>query len=474
MKKRTMQLLAGGMCLTLAIGSLAGCGNQGTKDTADTTAKTDGAQTEAAKTEGGKSEESKSEESKAETAAADSDEGSKENVTLNFAASQNWIEDVDKELAKEFEEKTGIAINFQLSPDDQYQTIVKSKLNTGEGPDIFMSYSGTKLKDFNPEKNMVDLSGETWVSELEQWAIDGCSYKGKLYAQNTAGVDDTNGVLYKPAVFEELGIKVPTNYAEFKEACDKLQAGGITPVYEFVKDLWHTHYWMEGASALAAANHPGLYDDLNTNKIGFADVPEFVTALTQLKEMADSGYFGENHMSNIYDNSYDAIASGKYGMIIIHGSYPNEMVNNIDGVNPEDYSMFPSPLADNQYATLTAGGTTKCISAGSKHIEEAKQYFNFLAEKKNLEKLYKEKTVYVSSSVKGIEASPTKAYKDLMNIVGDKQLQGAEASVYFYDGGKISELCQEMFTGSLTPEQVLEEYDSTRRALAKDSGQEGF
>ena len=61
-----------------------------------------------------------------------------------------------------------------------------------------------------------------------------------------------------------------------------------------------------------------------------------------------------------------------------------------------------------------------------------------------------------------------------MDIVGDKQLQGAEASVYFYDGGKISELCQEMFTGSLTPEQVLEEYDNTRRALAKDSGQEGF
>ena len=94
MKKRKMQLLAGGMCLTLAIGSLAGCGNQNTKDTADTTAKTDGTQTEAAKTEDGKSEESK-----AETTAGDNDEGSGEKVTLNFAASQNWIEDVDKELA---------------------------------------------------------------------------------------------------------------------------------------------------------------------------------------------------------------------------------------------------------------------------------------------------------------------------------------------------------------------------------------
>lgn len=433
-RNMTVKVLSGTMCMAMAAVTLAGTGIGGMKAEAS----------------------------------------SGEKVTLNFAASQNWILDVDRELAKEFEEKTGIAVNFQLSPDDQYQTIIKSKLNTGEGPDIFMSYSGTKLKDFNPEKNMVDLSDEAWVADQEQWAIDSSSYNGKLYAQNIAGVDDTNGVLYKPAVFEELGIKVPANYAEFKEACDKLLEAGITPVYEFVKDLWHTHYWMEGASALALANNPELYNQLNSNEIGFADVPEYVQALEQLKEMEAAGYFGENHMSNIYDNSYEALNSGKYGMIIIHGSYPNEMKNNIPELNPDDYSMFPSPLVDNEYVTLTAGGTTKCINAGSEHIEEAKQYFDFLAEKANVEKLYEEKPLYMMSAVKGITAAPTKAFTDLMEIAGDKNAPGAEASVYFYDGGKISELCQEMFVGSLTPQEVLEEFDNSRRALAKDAGLEGF
>ena len=61
-----------------------------------------------------------------------------------------------------------------------------------------------------------------------------------------------------------------------------------------------------------------------------------------------------------------------------------------------------------------------------------------------------------------------------MEIAGDKNAPGAEASVYFYDGGKISELCQEMFVGSLTPQEVLEEFDNSRRALAKDAGLEGF
>lgn len=456
MKSKIIKKVVAGMLSTvLVIGSLTGCGSKAPA----TDAVTEGAATE-------------TEQSEPEEAAPAESTGEK--VTLNFAASQNWILDVDKELAKMFEEETGIAVNFQLSPDDQYQTIIKSKLNTGEGPDIFMSYSGTKLKDFNPEKNMADLSQEAWVVNQEQWAIDSSSYNGKLYAQNIAGVDDTNGVLYQPAVFEKLGIKVPTNYAEFKEACDKLQAAGIAPVYEFVKDLWHTHYWMEGASALALANNPDLYTQLNSNQIGFADVPEYVTALEQLKEMEAAGYLGENHMSNIYDNSYDAIASGKYGMIIIHGSYPNELKDNIPEINPDDYSMFPSPLADNQYATLTAGGTTKCINANSKYVQEAKQFFDFLAKKENVEKLYAEKQLFMLSAVKGVTAAPTKAFTELMGIVGDKKAPGAEASVYFYDGGKISELCQEMFVGSLSPKEVLEEYDAARRALAKDAGLEGF
>lgn len=433
MKKRKMRIMACLLCAAMSVGMLAGCGS---KD--------------------------------------DSGEGGNgEKVTLTLAASQNWITDVDRELAEAFEEETGIAIDFQLSPDDQYQTIVKSKLNTGEGPDIFMSYSGTKLRDFNPEKNMVDLSDEEWVSKLEDWAIDGSSYNGKLYAQNTAGTDATNAILYKPALFEELGIEIPTTYDEFIAVCDTLQENGVTPVYEFVKDLWHTHYWMEGASALALQRDPELYDKLNTNEIGFADVPEYVTAMEQLQEMEAAGYFGENHMSNIYDNSYAALNDEEYGMIINSGAYPNEMAQNLDDADPEEWSAFPSPLVDNQYVTLTAGGTTKCINANSDYVEEAKQYFNFLAEDENLKKLYAEKPLYVSSSMKGIEASPTRAYTDVIERSAGQAL-GAEASVLFYDGNKISELCQEMFVGNLTPKQVLDEFDSHRRALAKDAGQEGF
>src|SRR5512133_1276273 len=55
----------------------------------------------------------------------------KSNVTLTYIASQDWIMDAEQELAKKFEEQTGIHIDFQIVPSDQYFNVLKTKLNSG-------------------------------------------------------------------------------------------------------------------------------------------------------------------------------------------------------------------------------------------------------------------------------------------------------------------------------------------------------
>src|SRR3954447_14800596 len=82
------------------------------------------------------------------------------NVTLTYIASQGWIFDAEQALAQKFEAKTGIHIDYQIIPADQYFTILKTKLNSGEGPDIFGGQSGvTDLQvQYDVEKNAVDLS----------------------------------------------------------------------------------------------------------------------------------------------------------------------------------------------------------------------------------------------------------------------------------------------------------------------------
>jgi len=59
------------------------------------------------------------------------------NVTLTYLVSQGWTFDSDQALAQQFEDQTGIHIDIQVVPADQYFTVLKTKLNSGEGPDIF-------------------------------------------------------------------------------------------------------------------------------------------------------------------------------------------------------------------------------------------------------------------------------------------------------------------------------------------------
>jgi len=65
-----------------------------------------------------------------------------EKVTLTYLVSQGWLSDAEQELGQKFEEQTGIHIDYQVVPADQYFTVLRTKLNTGEGPDIFGGQSG--------------------------------------------------------------------------------------------------------------------------------------------------------------------------------------------------------------------------------------------------------------------------------------------------------------------------------------------
>ena len=47
-------------------------------------------------------------------------------ATLTYIASQGWIFDSEQALGKKFEEKTGIHIDYQIIPADQYFSVLKT------------------------------------------------------------------------------------------------------------------------------------------------------------------------------------------------------------------------------------------------------------------------------------------------------------------------------------------------------------
>lgn len=321
--------------------------------------------------------------------AAASSSGKQENVTLTFMGSQDWIQDAEMKLGAEFEKQTGIKIDYQIIPSNQYNSLLMTKLNAGEGPDIFGSQSGkfdiqTQL---NVEKNAVDLTSESWASKVDKDAAAELTVNGKLYGQPIQDVSSVWAVAYNKKIFKDLGIEIPTNYADFKAACAKIKAKGITPIYEAVSDGWHHTLWFPEMGPAAEAATPGLADQLNNNKAKFADNKTMQTILSQVKEMASLGYWGDNYMSNKYADAPKNFATGKYAMTVANQGFGADVQKADPKFKADDVGYFVMPLADNQTLNVNPCGPSRFIYKNSKNIDAAKKYLEFMASDSSLKDL---------------------------------------------------------------------------------------
>lgn len=98
MKKNIKKAIGVSLAAAMAVGMLAGCGSDGGSESKD----------------------------------------GKKGVTLTFGSHQSGLPTtgIVQDLAKEFEEETGIKVDFQISPDAQWRDLIKVKMDSGEAPDI--------------------------------------------------------------------------------------------------------------------------------------------------------------------------------------------------------------------------------------------------------------------------------------------------------------------------------------------------
>jgi raffinose/stachyose/melibiose transport system substrate-binding protein len=398
----------------------------------------------------------------------------KENVTISFICSQDWIFDPEQALSKTFTDQTGITVDYQIVPSDQYPNLLQTKLNSGECPDIFMSQDGKFdiVSTLNIEKNGVDLSGEEWASRMDKLTAAEASVNGKLYGQVIFDNSSVWAVCYNKTIFQSLGIQVPKNYADFKAACAKIAASGVTPIYEPVSDGWHHVLWFPELGPGYEKAEPGLSDKLNNNTEKFADSAIMTTSLTELKEIATLGYFGKNYLSDAVADQPAKMASGKYAMTVSNSSLPDQIVAADATQKLDNFGFFVMPLADNQSINMNFEGPTRFIYSGSKYIAEAKKYFSFIAQPDNLQNLIDKTPRFLNLPFSGLKDKYTQAVKDFFASYTDKgpvfQASIKYVNPQWMDMGKD---ITAMFTGQETPVQVLQAIDQRRAsqaAAAKD------
>jgi raffinose/stachyose/melibiose transport system substrate-binding protein len=392
-------------------------------------------------------------------------------VTLTVASSANWTKDIDKELAQKFTDATGIKVEFQLTPDDQYSNVLKAKLSTGEGPDVFLVPSGVGMNEFLPAKNFLPLDDQPWVQRAEPWAIAGTTNDGHIVAMNLWSADGW-GLLYDPAKFDKAGITaVPKTFDDLLAACDKLLAAGIIPIHEFGSAVWHQPLWLNAVTGTAKQSDPDYLAKLNANTLKMADVPEYELALQQQKELADKGCFGPDFMAATWEGTQEAMASGKYAMILAYSTYQNEVKANYPDTNADQWKMFPVPLAGNDQFAMSSGGIVHAINKNSANIEAAKKYLDFRAEADNAKAFYAQRPDLGATSLKDVPGATTLAYQTVMENSAGGSTPDLQGAMQFFDITTIGKYVQELYLGSKTPKEVLQAIDADRQKMFDVVGQ---
>lgn len=402
-----------------------------------------------------------------------------EGTTISVMASQDWVYDAEMELGKQFEEETGIKVDYQIVPADQYYNMLMTKLNSGEGPDIFGGQSGSFdiVSQYNVEENAVDLSDQPWVETYDEFAKAQTSVGDKVYGMTYYDVSTDYYVIYNKKIFEENNISVPTTYAEFEEACQTLLDNDIVPIYEPCADGWHQTMWFTEIGGKYEELVPGIVDDLNNNKIKFADVPELKEALDQLNDMAQKGYFGDNYLSDEYTDLLMNLGSGEYAMALEKPGQISAIAEASGGTyTEEDFGMFVIPLMDNDVYPQHPCGPSRFIYSGSEHIEEAKQYLEYISSADSVQ--------YMIDNCDKIENLPfdvgqTPSYSEETQTFLDS---AEKEGTVFQDSIKYlnpqwTELTQDivsMFIGDMTSEDVLNAIDERRATQAEAVGDEAW
>lgn len=391
-------------------------------------------------------------------------------VTLTYLASQGWVYDAEQELGKKFEEQTGIAIDYQIVPADQYFNLLRTKLNSGEAPDIFGGQSGVSdLKlQYNVQKNAVDLSNEPWASKLDPLVAAQSTVDGKLYGMTYWDTVGGSWVInYNKKMFADNGIAVPTNYAGLKSACETLLAKGIQPMLEPVADGWHHVLWFAELGPRYEEETPGLAAQLNANKATFAGTAAMLSAVTEMKDLFDSGCWGKTALADTFADRTKAIATGQVAMVVAGTSFGAELAHDYPDTNPADYGVFLMPLADNQVLNLNPAGPTMFISSASPHIAEAKKYFEFLTEPENM-KFFVDNVPNATGLP--FEGVAKKLPPDIQAFMANPKRGTVYQTAVTYVNPQWMDIGKDltaMFTGAMTPEDVLSGIDKRRAALAK-------
>ena len=263
-----------------------------------------------------------------------------------------------------------VEFTWETTQNQEYKTKIKAAVAANEMPDIFFTWSCAFLGDFVSAGRVycVDDIYEQYKSELPEVMMSNVEFDGKYY-----GVPMTMnivGMFCNMDILAEVGYtSVPGTYDELIECCDKLLEAGYIPFGCSGKETWCVTEYLEsiiektaGADALSeifAGNASWNNSDVSK-------------AVGIFQEMIDKGYFDPDGIALGNDEVKANFMAGKYAFYM-NGTWNCADFANSDIKDIVQVAEFPVIDSEKSQLGELIGGPsdTLAVAASSPNAEVA-------------------------------------------------------------------------------------------------------
>ncbi|MCR5403303.1 MAG: extracellular solute-binding protein [Butyrivibrio sp.] len=267
----------------------------------------------------------------------------------------------------------GVTINYETTQND-YPTMLKAKLNSGEVPDIFSSTSGKEIDTYL--EYSYDLSSEPIMTTMDPAVASAMAStaNGGKGCYGFAIKGNYFGIVYNKEMFETAGIdKFPETSSELVDACKKLSDAGIKPFTTGFAEWWvfkHTYQSFVNAAADGAGiSTADLVAKFEKGEAKVADYPELYDNYFAFLDLAKE--YGDNKpLETDLSAEEAAFANGEVAMMLGQGAWVEADVLSI---NPDLKIGFAG------YPTTEDAAETKVISGSDQALHVNKDSANLQA-----------------------------------------------------------------------------------------------
>ena len=363
-----------------------------------------------------------------------------------------------------------IKIEVEALENEAYKQKIKAYAASDDLPDIFASWSSNAFIGPMIDGGLVaELNEDDYADyTFQENALNLYRKNDKLYGLPRSM--EGYVVYYNRRIFKENNLTIPQTFEEMLEIGDTLRANGIMPCAINGGEKWGFGAMYSHVLYTYTLDDQRFLDAVRIREPRFADDPAFLHVAEAFAEMGKRNFFQDSYLTDDFGAMQNLFQQEQVAMMYM-GNFLSRMYydENIPQEVRDNFGAFALPPLEGSKGKSSDGiggaGNGYSLAAHSEHLEEARDFLNYMMLPDNWVRLSWKQGGHFSAQ----DMTPYITEDEKTGLIGDlinymDSFTSAASDVIVEAGSptwktESQDWLQELVGGMITPEEFITLYD---------------